>query len=441
MAGFISEGVADTLGGPVGAAATVVLEEAVSYAARKFAPGAFAQHSYEVGEWVQIDNGTESVDIRTKRLGEQLLGTMFEDFPDDEEWDMTIQESYSAGFVVEVGEKGSVTVYNFKYGKEQALEEAFLRPAGDAMSAKFDANVQLSSLRKLRLQLDRMEGSPLVDSPVNTDPGTEVYLDGQKYSIVQCIGTAALVENSAGHQVLADVKQLEPGPAKHSRRHNYRADGTVDDNMYVTEGGADLAQGMWVWLRPGPKALDAYSNCQAVLGCIMTIVGKTVRIASAWHGAIGEESIYAVVPVSEEIREVLNSWQHFAAFREAAVTGYAVKRKAPGNWYPEVCLGIGPLADLVGQIEFPEREESGEASGRVDRVTPGLTVGSGPGQLGEAGEVKIEEDLVQQGIPRETAGGIVQGAANVDPKAEQPVNYAVIGAVVAGAVVLVVYLR
>ena len=128
-------------------------------------------------------------------------------------------------------------------------------------------------------------------------------------------------------------------------------------------------------------------------------------------------------------------WQHFAEFREAAVTGYALKRKAPGNWYPEITLGIGPMGDLLGPIEFPE--ETVEVSGRVDAVTPGETFGSGPNQPGAATSGAIVEDFVEEGIPRATAEGLVKGAA---PKAAEPVNYAVIVGGAVAAVVLVVYL-
>ena len=446
LTGLITEGTATAFGGPAGAAASIVLEEAAKAAVKKFLPGWSGEVAYKRGDWVQIDNGVITTDIATKKLGEILLGSMFEDFPDDEDWDSVSRESYSVGFVTEVGEKGDVTVYNFKFGHEQALDEAFVRPAGDQMSAKFDANSQLAAVKTLRLKLDRMEGTPLVNSPVNTDPGTEVYLDGEKYYVVQCIGTAALVENGQGHQVLVDVRKLEPGPSKHTRRHNYRADGSVDDNFYATEGGAALAQGQWVWIQPGAKALAAYANCQAVLACIMFVEGPTCRVASAWHGDTVDEPTYAVVPVNEAVREVLNQWQHFAEFREAAVTGYALRRKAPGNWMPEICLGIGPMGDLLGDIEFPDPPERGEgsASGTIDAVTPGA-VGSGRGaalELGEQGEDSLVEELVEGGIPRDTARGLTYGAASVNPDvAAAPVNYAIIAAVVLGAVVVVVYLR
>ena len=439
MAGLISEGMATTLGGPAGAAAAIILEEAATYAGKQFLGE--SHHSYKVGDWVQIDNGTETVTVKTKRLAESMLGSMFEDFPDDEDFDAAAQESYSVGFVTAVGEKGDVTVYNFKFGKEQALDEAFLRPASETMAAQFSGNGQLAAVRRLRLQLDQMEGSPLVNSPVPTDPGTAVFLDGEPFHIIQCIGTAALVENGSGHQVLVDVRQLAPGATKHTRRHNYRSDGTVDDSMYQTEGGNDLAQGQWVWIRPGPKELFAYSNCQAELACVMTIVGPLVKVAGAFRGDVTDVPLNQALPISEDIRQVLNSWHHFATFREAAVTGYALHRKAPGNWYPEVALGVGPMADLLGELEFPDLPETVEVSGRMDAVTPGETFGTVPSGTSPAADADLKDDLVDNGgMTRGEADVLVDHAETEGQDSAAPVNYAVIAGAVAAAVVLAVYL-
>ena len=128
-------------------------EQAISEAVASFT--GTSEVAYAIGDWVQIDNGTRTVDVKTKHLGQAQFGEMFGDFQDDLQWDLETQEDYSSGFVCDTGpSKGHITVYNFKHNREQTIDVAFVRPVSPGLRAAFNGDTVLSAIRDLRLGLD-----------------------------------------------------------------------------------------------------------------------------------------------------------------------------------------------------------------------------------------------------------------------------------------------
>ena len=143
-AGTLAEGMS---GGSVAALTGLATEAAQLYG--KYTGKEYI-HSFKPGDWVGIDNGTVQIKKKIRKALEWGLGSIFEDFPDDEDIEVETEHLTSFGFVVGEGSGlGKVTVFNFETGEKQEKLKYQVVALPKEKQDLLDANINMRTIKEI----------------------------------------------------------------------------------------------------------------------------------------------------------------------------------------------------------------------------------------------------------------------------------------------------
>lgn len=410
-------GAGAAIGGPLGVAAGIAMETGqVLHNLFEDKQGPFDPHvTYKPGQWIAIDNGLSAV---TKHMRNVLDGKwqrrrmVGRGAPDIQEGEgLAMRESLSVGFVLGPGQdKDTITVFNCLKGRDEQKKLGEVRPLDHSHATAMDNNEVWSEIRLLRFETDELESS-MLDTDVNTDPGSEVLRDGERFLVVDSHNDQVLIEHKrTGAQHWVVVSELTPGRRTHNNSWNYEH-GKVTGG-FASGTKASIAQGDWVWVAPESYIADKYASVTRQLACIQELDGHDVRGFMAVDGTAitVADNDNNLRPVSKDLNSYLSSSKVFSGFKDAVVRGHDVNRLAAGRHDEAtlLCLGISPLDDYVDTTEDVDwRAEAAQwktewrkshldlATGVASRRSANLALrgGSAAAQVDDAGDGGLKEQL------------------------------------------------
>ena len=322
------------------------------------------------GQWVYINEGKKPMpgwkdELRRRRL---LIPESMEESP---------QDRVVVGFYLgPANRKGAVQVFTFALFRDQQVELDDIAPCGPAKSSELDGNSMMAAIRDLKVF--QQEAPAQMDSPVPTDPGTEVVFEDVLYHIVQCEGGTALIEDEHGQRLTVSLDKLQMGRVNHTNSWNYR-EGEEINMGFKADGGARIYRGQWVWVRARDTLLSAGVTSHE-LGVVWKLQRDGIYVFRAIDGSqvIADE----VWPLGFELNELLNAKKSAARFKNAAVTGGDTETQSMGQ--DDLLICIGRTNDAA--TKFPTALTPGE------RIVP-LPVHVEP-SVGDGG-LKEEMDLIE----------------------------------------------
>ena len=381
-AGMLAEGAS---GGTLGAIGAFVME------AGELVNKHWGQPPDDVrkGDWVAIDNGVVRLKRKMKAALAWGMGSIFEDFPEEEELEMDTERLVSFGFVISITEDSDVVkVFNFETGDQQDIRKNMVRRLPELRQREFTDNENMMAIQHIIMDDDEVAHKLACDVPC--DPGEEVTYQGKLYNIVTCDGTIARIEDDL-ESFDVHMKELGRGRVDHINSWNYKTE--------ITEGGfkekssfypesvksgfnsssrSAIYKGCWVWVNPRAKILKVYPQCKKELGVVMVINGALAVGYYAIDGIRFDTHLSQVVTVHEERQEWLNQHKSFFKFKSFATTGdYLVKSFALGRDFHFICLGLAKLSGVLTEEGRPfevtpeagnrEALVYGDPSGKITR--------------------------------------------------------------------------
>ena len=418
-------GAGAAVGGPLGAAVGTAMEIGqVLHNLFEEKQGPFDPNvQYKPGQWVAIDNGMTAV---TKKLHNVLEGLwkrrLMGGVPDIQEGEgIEMRESLSIGFVLGPGQdKDTITVFNFLKSRDEQKRMGEVRPLDAGHATSMDNNEIWSEIRLLRFETDTEEGS-LLDTDVNTDPGSEVIRGGEKFMVVQSNGSDILIEHKRTHaQHWVDVADLTPGRRVHNNNWNYQEGRVTGD--FATGSKASIAQGDWVWVKPESYIKEKFATVNRQLACIQELEGHDIRGYMAVDGqAITvSDNDSNLRPVSDTLNTYLSQSKVFNGFKDAVVRGHDVNRLAAGRHDEAtlLCLGITPLDDYVDTTEKRNwREEAAKwtKAWKKTHVPPGKVDDVGDHGLKDEFDLAEEALIFGETTPQEVTEEVLEDTTTKGP--------------------------
>ena len=356
------------VGGPMGAALAVAIEVGGKVIRKTWDEyrakmSQFGLTTYGPGQWVAIDNGevpaiTNVHNVLDDENWRRRLGAI-QQRPDIVTGEgVPFKESMSVGFVIGEGQrKNSVQVFNFMKSREETKTKNEIAVLDQGHAGEMDINPVWSEIRLLYFEED---APSRLDSDVNTDPGSEVIFEGDRYLIVQSNGTQIHIESKAnGTRRWVTIDQLKAGRRPHNNSWNYQ-NGEVSDGFDGSD--ATLFIGAFIWIRPQRHIKSKYPNVERQLACIYELEGQSVKAFTCVDGHRVLIQLYdnELRPVSDSMDQFLNHTEGFTRFKDAAVRGFDVKQLAPGKNRETtlLTLGITPLDQQTEKVGWREKTHS-----------------------------------------------------------------------------------
>ena len=324
------------------------------------------------GDWVAIDNGTVRLKKKLRAALSYGMGSIFEDFPEQEELEMDTERLVSFGFVVEnTMESDIVKVFNFETGQQQDVRKNMVRRLPELRQNEIKNNENMMAIQ--HIILDKDEVVHKLGCNVPCDPGEEVIYKGNLYNIVTCDGTIARIkDDSLSFDV--HMKELGRGRVDHINSWNYRTTpGEEQSTIYKesvksgfnSSSRSNIFKGMWVWVNPRSKITSVYPQCKKELGVIMVINGALAVGYYAIDGIRFDTHLSQVVAVHEERQEWLNQHKSFFKFKTFATSGdYLVQNYSLGRDFNFICLGLAKMSGVLTDEGVPF--EVGASAGNVE---------------------------------------------------------------------------
>ena len=309
--------------------------------------------SFDVGEWVAIDNGAIRLKKAVQRTMAWGMGNWFHDFPQREDEEMETEKLVSFGFVIEpsTSQSDMVKVFNFETGENQDVRRNMVRALPGPRQMVLNTNENLAAIKAIVLDKDEVVHRLACDIPC--DPGEEVIYKGKAYNIVTCDGTTARIGDSAWH---FDVKmsELSRGRVAHTNSWNYKSFNKGLTSGFNSSSKSSFFKGQWVWIKPRAIILKVYPESLKELGVIRLINGTIGDGYYAVDGVRFQSHLTQVVPVHAERQEWLNRHKDFFKFRSFAVTGEAsVTTYSLGR-------DLHRAGPVIGRAGFRDRRLGGE---------------------------------------------------------------------------------
>ena len=178
--------------------------------------------SFKPGEWVGIDNGEIRIKKAIQRGMDWSAGSMFQDFPIQQDHEIETERLTSIGFVVCDGAKpGTVRVFNFEKGENEDKLKFQVVALPKQRQVFLNANKSLRTIKAIILHPDPPIPKKL-RCDVPCDPGEEVVYQGNTYKVVSCDGTHVRITDGKIH-FDTNMSELKRGRVKHTNAWNYGA--------------------------------------------------------------------------------------------------------------------------------------------------------------------------------------------------------------------------
>ena len=392
-AGVMAEGAS---GGGAGVLAGLSYEAAEIFGKHTGTP---IVHSFKPGEWVGIDNGEIRIKKAIQRGMDWSAGTMFQDFPIQQDHEIETDRLTSIGFVVCDGEKpGTTRVFNFETGEKEDKNKFQVVSLPKQRQVFLNANKSLQVIKRIVLHPDPPIPKKL-RCDVPCDPGEEVVYQKNTYQVVTCDGTHVRITDGRIH-FDTNMSELTRGRVKHTNAWNY---GAATDSGFDADSRSKIHAGQWIWIAPRHAVL-----------CVRIINGIIVDGYYALDGQRFQTHISQVHTVLQERQSFLDQMKGFREFKRYAVSGSGLVRNyAPGRDNVLLCTG---QASLNKELLHPGTNRSFMDSNYT--ATPSKPLGNAPDDrdpkrdpsLLTPGEVKrqVAESMAKEyGIPRATAHQMV----------------------------------
>ena len=353
--------------GPALAALTV---EGTSLVKKAFTDGASPAKPLEDGAWCYIDNGGRQLPRAAMRALQWGLGSEFQDMPDSEDVQFSVEHLVSIGFVVEASvDASNCQVFNMEHGEFAQYPKQSIRMMEDSRAAALDQNEDLHAIRVLVMAKEHVAQRLACDVPC--DPGEEVIYKEVTYHVVTCDGTNVRIENDFGG-LNVEMKDVTRGRVTHTNSWNYgETPGAVGSGLSAgfDQGiQAKLYKGQWVWVPARGDVVKLLPDCKKELAVVRIINGHIVDGYYAIDGLRMRVLENHITPVYHARQEWLNSHKDFIAFRAVAVTGeHSVRTYALGTDYLMVVAGLSHMNEVLtfGEVEEGHIQE-GETQGELD---------------------------------------------------------------------------
>ena len=381
-------------GGPVGAVAGEIIEEAFTKIVDKLLPEAARGDmewgdrdgkSLKHGDWVMIDNGEVTVRKEIKREAESagMFAGIFQDMVvGDAGAELIREEDFTTGFVLGPSSEtpGWWDVYNLGSGAEGEVGRAEkhnprdLHVVGGATAAKLEGNEYLQVVKEAYLA--RATEAAYLAGGVVTDPGARVLYEGIEHDVLHANGPRLTIENAKHQTRVVDVSAVTPGRTSHNVSHNYGRNefGQSVTDAYRASGGAQLGRrfsGQYVWVQARswiPKRFGAGEDVE--LAVVHAVRGKILEVYCVLDGQYRRVSTSLTLDAGK-IAGILGGGKRFQKFRDAAVSGIATGTLAPGKHGNVMdILGHGMMKPkstfpTPGKVQTSEGTVAGKTRGAV----------------------------------------------------------------------------
>jgi len=380
-------------GGPVGAVAGEIIEEAFTKIVDKLLPeaergdvewGDRDGRALKHGDWVMIDNGELTVRKEVKREAQSagMFAGIFQDMVvGDAGAELVREEDFTTGFVLGPSSEtpGWWDVYNLGSGEEgdvgrmEKHNPRDLHLVGGPTAAKLEGNEYLQVVKEAYLA--RATEAAYLAGNVVTDPGARVLYEGIEHDVLHANGPRLTIEDAKHQTREVDVSAVAPGRTAHSVSHNYGRNefGQSVTDAYRASGGTALGRrfsGQYVWVQARgwiPRRYGAGEDVE--LAVVHAVRGQIIELYCVLDGQ------YRRVPKdltldAGKIASILGGGNRFQKFREAAVSGIATGSLAPGRY--------GNVMDILGH-GMMKPKSTFSAPGKVhtsEGTVPGKTPGA-----------------------------------------------------------------
>ena len=333
--------------------------------------------AYNAGQWISIDNGkTAAVRGMHNVLDDafadrrRLYGYFDQEVPPQIlEEDVDFEENFSTGFYLGTGaDDQTVTVFNFLSSRDEQRNIRDVRPLGREKGEQLDNTEVWSEIRLLRFE---EEQSDLLDSNVNTDPGSEVIWKTQPYTVLRSWGDLIKIEHKhTGVQHTVSLSELTAGRRSHNNSWNYSLPGR-EGSTFESGEKAPFTQGDFVWIDPAPHITKKHAFCKRQLACIQYLEGDQwlgYAAIDGWH-VRKDINDPRVRGVSDGLNDMFSKSSIFNTFKDAVVRGHDVRRLAAGKHRTAVqlCLGVTPLDDRTEKPKQAWRERAQHWKSGIER--------------------------------------------------------------------------
>ena len=293
-----------------------------------------------VGDWVAISNGVETVKKNVKAALGLGGASMFMDSATKADEAIEIGNTVSIGFYLHEGTApGLKTVFNFQTSGQQERHLNELMVLDKERQDTLNGNHILARLKSIVLGKDTLPARNAEAVPV--DEGSEVVYDGAVYTIVECDGFSAKITNKV-KTLNVDVSELSRGRVEHTNSWNY-AENT--DGGFSADSKAEFHKGQWVWLRPRYSTKMVYAKAKYELGILRIINGAIADGFYAMDGVRFQTVLSQVRPCPKHGQEWMGLQKEFLRFKIAAVKGIDVPRYKLGRDWALQVLGVKTVGD------------------------------------------------------------------------------------------------
>ena len=376
---------AETISGPVGAVAGAALEYGAHWLF-DFHPD--DKVAYGQGQWVIMDFGM--------KLEKKLYKRGFAEDPFFEDIAGEVEKpDRQVGFFIDVSTTvGDITVWDFELGTPYDISSAKVQAVPKEQALGFDRNEAMSTIREIYFA---KETGNTLNSDIPTDPGSEVLYDGRLFTIVDCEGLVAKIQDQSGNMKHVDIADLKRGRVTNNRSWHYRKhdaqwmyagekDETagelsqrLDRSLYynpdpgrasfMRDGeGAIIYQGQWVWLKANEEVTKDFPKCENVLACVSYVENELVKLYRALDGRHQYAEEAECIPVQVSLLTTFEKDNDFMKFVDAAVRGFDVVYRKLALDHLAICLGLSNTGENAKKIivrRFEPVPISGRAEGEV----------------------------------------------------------------------------
>ena len=276
---------------------------------------------------------------------------------------MLRSDDISTGFFIGLGSKnGRVQVFNFQGMRPNEVRFEDVTQVPEIDSKRFNSNSVLTEIRDLFFQPDE---PGVINTNVNTDPGSEAIYNGFLVHVVKTEREQALIEHATGERLVVTLDKLTPGRRTHSNTWNY-SEG-YKNNGFLADGSARIFAGQWVWIE-GSEELNRIYGSTVELACVWKIGPEGLHVFRTLTG--GKTVVQEFAPLSDELNDYLSRDYNFASFQDQAVTGGDTESFRLSQ-YPElVLICVGKTHDTQIKLESVDKKTMADVIPGVTDVKP-----------------------------------------------------------------------
>ena len=383
------------------------------------------------GQWIVINNGKAQEEVDAVSW---FGSTEYEvGYRDRLRRRMLLQDVLSFGFFLGLGaENGRCQVYNFYVMQPEDLRFEDITALPDAEAIALDDNDVLFKIRDSWFESQETEAA-IMDTNVNTDPGSEAIYEGHLVHVVKTDRSNAIIEHDDGERLTVTLDKLEPGRRTHSNSWVY-GDG-YRDNGFLADGAARIFSGQWVWVDAQPDIAKSL-GCAVELACVWKIGPEGLHVFRTLDGT--HDAVDEFAPVTDELNDYLNKDWNFGLFKDKAVTAGDTERFRMSQHPEDALTCIGKTHDTQIKLQKVDLQNYVAVEPRISEDQP-PTYDEAIRDMADA-----REDFYNKtGIQRKGGRGatIEEGAAGDDdaPTEEDEKKTEMLPFIIGGVVLILAY--